>query len=205
MTPLWALLHIFWRNSLPGQINHFCIKMMEAWKGKKTDALPGEESLKEWVMITNEIGKKTGQSKLNFKGERLHMTSSSLNLQQTACKLLLQHQAVLLWAHGCKLICCLKRSGEQEEQLLFRAWAQYSLLRNSFQWNLFIFLSQQQVLSWWAFDQRDDLLGDILHCVLNAILQGEHLQGPWSHCWCQVRKQQVQNRFANEIEPHLPG
>ena len=37
--------------------------MMEAWKGKKTGALPWEDSLKEWAMVTNEeIGKRLAKA-----------------------------------------------------------------------------------------------------------------------------------------------
>lgn len=53
MTPQWGLLHISWRNSLPGQTNHFCIKMTEAWKGKKIGIIPLAVSLKELLMGTN--------------------------------------------------------------------------------------------------------------------------------------------------------
>lgn len=142
----------------------------------------------------------TGQSRLSFKDERLHVTRNSLNLQRLPANYCFSTGSFALGTQV--LINLLLLCEEQKEQRFFRTWGQYIILRNSFQWNFF-FLSQQQILSWWAFDQCDDLLGDILHCVLNAILQGEHVQIPWSRCWSQVMKWWVQDRFSNEIE-HLP-
>lgn len=77
----------------------------------------------------------TGQSRLNFKDERLHVTSSSLNLQRLPANYCFSTGSFALGTQV--LINLLLLCEEQKEQRFFRTWGQYSILRNSFQWNFF--------------------------------------------------------------------